>query len=197
MEKLRDLVLAAERKNTNHWGQWFSSEQDLRDIFTEDTIRNALCDENIQDDCKIDPEHIEQAVKFVIYGAFKIFAILVHIRHTSSLLRFIETDNYQTGLDSRLPFEERRLKAILKDPASQEFYERQWHFIAPVFCDSVFRRILPPETILPITHQEFLGKGSFGIVYGINIAPSHQQFKSNTSDCQPVCPSRPFSTASH
>lgn len=188
MEKLRKSVLAAERRNRNFRGHYFSSEQDIREILTEDAVRNALCDKTAGDNCNIAAEHIEHAVRFVADGAYRIFAILVHIRHTKSLLRFIEGDNYQKGLDSRLPFEKEMLKAIFGcEEAAHEFYERQWHFIAPVFCDSVLKRILPIETILPITKEEFLGKGSFGDVYRIDIAPSHQHFKSDKLNSQQVC----------
>lgn len=178
MEDLRNSILTAQSKNTNILGQCFVSDDDLHNVLTEDAVRKALCDRETNKDCKLEPFHIDQAVNVVVHGAHRIFAILVYIRHTKSILQFIGVDNYQrSGLDHRLPFEKGQLKVIF--PASttvDEFYERQWHFTAPIFCDSVITRILPPEIILPIIEEELLGAGGFGDVYSIKIASSHQRF---------------------
>lgn len=178
MEDLRNSILTAQNKNRNINGQCFVSDDDLLNVLTKDAVRKALCDREINKDCKLEPFHIDQAVNAVVHGAHRIFAILVYIRYTKSILQFIESDNYQgSGLDHRLPFEKGQLKAIF--PASttvDEFYERQWHFTAPIFCDSSIKRILPPEIILPIIEEESLGDGAFGNVYSIKIASSHQRF---------------------
>ena len=178
MEDLRNSILTAQNKNKNTNGQCFVSDDDLRNVLTEDAIRKALCDREINKDCKLETFHIDQAVNVVVHGAHRIFAILVYIRHTKSILQFIKADNYQSsGLDHRLPFEKEQLRAIFPAPTTvDEFYERQWHFTAPIFCDSSIKRILPPEIILPIIEEESLGDGAFGNVYSIKIASSHQRF---------------------
>lgn len=178
MEDLRNSILTAQNKNTNIRGQCFVSDDDLRKVLTEDAVHKALCDRETNKDCRLEPFHIDQAVNVVVHGAHRIFAILVYIRHTNSILQFIKVDNYQrSGLDHRLPFEKTQLLSIF--PArttADEFYERQWHFTAPIFCDSIITRMLPPEIILPIIEEEPLGAGGFGDVYSIKIASSHQCF---------------------
>lgn len=178
MEDLRNSILTAQNKNKNIRGQCFVSDDDLRNVLTEDAVRKALCDREINKDCKLESFHIDQAVNVVVHGAYRIFAILVYIRHTKSILHFIGGDNYQrSGLDHRLPFEKGQLQVIFPAPTIvDEFYERQWHFTAPIFCDSIITRILPPETILPIIEEELIGAGGFGDVYSIKIASSHQRF---------------------
>jgi hypothetical protein len=193
MEDLRNSILTAQNKNRNVHGQCFVSDDDLRDVLTEDAVRKALRDRETTTDCKLEPFHIDQAVNVVVHGAHRIFAILVHIRHTKSILQFIEGDNYQSsGLDHRLPFEKGQLHAIFPAPTTvDEFYERQWHFTAPIFCDSIVTRILPPEIILPIIEEESLGAGGFGEVYSIKIASSHQRFDSVSRSQQEVSQTRP------
>lgn len=170
--------MTVQNRNKNIHGQCFVSNDDLREVLTEDAVRKALCDTEISKDCKLEPFLIDQAIDVVVHGAHRIFAILVYIRHTKSILQFIEGDNYQSsGLDHRLPFEKGQLQAIFPIPITvDEFYERQWHFTAPIFCDSIVTRILPPEIILPIIEEEPLGKGAFGHVYSIKIASSHQRY---------------------
>ncbi|KAF7502473.1 hypothetical protein GJ744_005688 [Endocarpon pusillum] len=179
MEDLRKSILTAQNKNRNIHGQCFVSDDDLRDVLTEEAVRKALRDRETTNDCKLEPFHIDHAVHVVLHGARRTFAILVHIRHTKSILQFIEGDKYQgSRLDDRLPFEKEQLQAIFPAPTIvDEFYERQWHFTAPIFCDSIVTRILPPEMILPIIEEESLGAGGFGDVYGIKIASSHQRFE--------------------
>ena len=180
MEGLRKSILTAQNKNKNIYRQCFGSEDDLRDILTKEAVRKALCETEITKDCKLEPFHIDHVIDVIVHGAHRIFAILVIIRHIKSILLFIEGDKYQgSKLDHKLPFEKEQLQAIFLDSTTaDEFYERQWHFTAPIFCDSIVTRILPPEIILPIIEEESLGEGAFGEVYGIKIASSHQRFDS-------------------
>lgn len=193
MEDLRNSILTAQNKNRNIHGQCFVSDDDLRDVLTEDAVRRALRDREINKDCRLESFHIDQAVDVVVHGAHRVFAILVHIRHTKSILQFIGGDNYQSsGLDHRLPFEKGHLQAIFPAPTTaDEFYERQWHFTAPIFCDSIITRILPPEIILPIIEEEPLGTGGFGDIYSIKIASSHQRFDGVSQSQREVSQERP------
>ena len=173
MEGLRNSILTLQRLNV--YNENFVSSDDLRKVLTEDALRSALRDRISTDDCRLEPYNIEDVLKAVIQGAHRIFAILVHIRRTSSILQFMRHDRYQaSGLDNRLPFRMEELRAIF--PAQivrNEFYERQWHYSSPVFCDSVVIRDLPVNTILPFVNEEPLGDGAFGDVYRIEIPPSH------------------------
>jgi len=115
---------------------------------------------------------------------------LVHIRQTKSIRQFIENDQFQgSGLDRGLPFDKDKLLGILSVPVTaKEFYEQQWHFVAPKFSESVFTRTLPPKTILPFIkqQQQHLGEGGFGSVYNIEIASSHQLFHCTSWDVKEV-----------
>lgn len=197
MKDLRNSVLTVQNKNTNIRGQCFVSDDDLRNVLTEHAVRKALCDRETNKNCKLEPFHIDQAVNVVIYGAHRIFAILVYIRHTKSILQFIGGDNYQRSrLDHRLPLEKGQLQVIFPAPTTvDEFYERQWHFTAPIFCDSIITRILPPEIILSIIEEEALGAGGFGDVYSIKIASSHQRFDGVSQSQRDVSHELPASLA--
>jgi hypothetical protein len=188
MEKLRNSILELQNKNKNFRRQSFVSEQALAELLTRDAVYQALSDERASDDCKLAPFHIEQAIDVVVNGSHKIFAILVHIRQTKSIRQFIENDPFRgSGLDRGLPFDEAKLCDILSEPViANEFYERQWHFVAPKFSESVFTRTLPQETILPFIKQQLLGEGGFGDVYNIEIASSHQLFHCTSWDVKQV-----------
>src|SRR5271170_8126541 len=147
MEKLRNKIL--ELQNENFRRQYFVSEQDLGELLTRDVVYQALSDERASDNCKLEPFHIEQVVDVVVNGGHKVFAILVHIRQTKSIRQFIENDQFQgSSIDRGLPFDKAKLRGILSPATANEFYERQWHFVAPKFSESVFTRTLPPEMIL-------------------------------------------------
>jgi hypothetical protein len=184
MDELRGAILEVQNKHRNVQGRCFVAEEDLRAVLTRDTVNQALYDKDIDKNCKLEPYHIDEAVNVVINGAHRVFAILVLIRYTKFILQFIQGDNYQgSGLDQRLPFDKDQLRSIFQAQAPiEEFYDKQWHFTAPIFSDSVFTRLLPRETILPITEEEQLGEGGFGNVYRIAIPPSHQRFQSISRD---------------
>lgn len=182
MEELRDSVLKVQNKYKNPRGQHFVSNQELYEVLSRDSVHKALHDKDISNSCKLEVYHIDHAVDAIISGAHRIFAILVYIRNTKCIRHFIEGDKYKgSGLDHGLPFDKENLRTILPtELIADEFYERQWHFSAPIFSDSVFSRALPPETILPFTNEQRLGEGGFGDVYSINIEPSHQRYCDNS-----------------
>jgi hypothetical protein len=194
MDELRGAILEVQNKHRNVQGRCFVAEEDLRAVLTRGAVNQALYDKDIDKNCKLELYHIDEAVDVVINGAHRVFAILVLIRYTKFILQFIQGDNYQgSGLDQRLPFDKDRLRSIFHAQAPiEEFYDKQWHFTAPIFSDSVFTRLLPRETILPITEEEQLGEGGFGNVYRITIPPSHQRFQSISRDRE-VGQSRPSS----
>ena len=178
MDKLRNAIVESQYKNKDNRGRCFVSGPDIQGLLTRGAVREALYDKNASANCKLEPYLVDQAVEVVNNGAHRIFAILIHIRHTKSICHFFEHDRSQNlELDHALPFDQSTLYAILKDhTVAGEFYERQWHFAAPVFSDNIFTKVLPPETILPFTKDEIIGAGGFGDVYSIEIEPSHRRF---------------------
>ena len=122
MEKLRNMILEVQNKNRNVQNRCFVSDQDLCEVVTRDTVHEALCD-TVDDNCQLALYQINDVVNVVINGARRIFAILVHIRHTKSIRQFIEDDKYcASELDHGLPFDMAKLSAILSArPIVDEF----------------------------------------------------------------------------
>lgn len=180
MDKLRNLIFEVRSKNENIDGHYFVADQDLRDVMTQDVVREALLDQDINRKSRLEPYHVDHAASVIASGAHKIFAILVLIDYTKAIRQFIENDNYQSSsLDHGLPYDKVKLRELLPtERVVTDFFEKQWHFTTPMFSDSVFHRFLPRETILPIIKQDWLSSGGFGEVYSIEIPSSHQRFHS-------------------
>ena len=174
MDKLRDSIFEARTKHENVDGRSFVAEQDLRNVIIPDVVREALLSEDVNENCRLEPYYVDNAVDVVVKGAHKIFAILVLVDYTRAIRQFIEDDKYQnSSLDHGLPFDKTTLRKMLpNERVVTRFYEEQWHFTAPVFSDSVFQRSFPRETILPFVRQDWLSSGGFGDVYSIEIPSS-------------------------
>jgi serine/threonine protein kinase len=172
IENLYDMIFDVWSTNTNVEGNHFVSGQPLRQILTRDAIRDALLDRKI-----FAPYHVDQVIDAVLKGAHKTFAILVLIKQPKCIRKFIEHDQYHSsGLDRGLPFEEEKLSIMLPSRRiAVAFREKQWGFIAPIFCESIFTRTLPSMAVLPFLQEEKVGCGGFGEVYMIRIASSHQR----------------------
>lgn len=180
MDPLRtDICRALKYKSPN--GHPFASRDDICAIMTKEKVLAALQDSNYAQHCKFDPEHIPNVLENILRGAQRIFAILVEIQATRFIQCFIQDDSYQgDALDSRLPFTSGNLNRILNTKdlphISRDFFLKQWHFTAPIFCDTTFTRALAPETILPFTKSEKLGEGSFGQVWRIEIPAANHRY---------------------
>ncbi|KAL8923159.1 MAG: hypothetical protein Q9172_003256 [Xanthocarpia lactea] len=117
----------------------------------------------------------EEVIRIVLNGARRLFAILLLLGQQSSILRFIEKDQFQfIRLDDKLPLTLPVLKEILlSDTTAEEFSDLQWEFTAPEFSYSALHRTLHPSTILPfIGNPKFLGEGGFGRVSEVSL-PQH------------------------
>lgn len=102
-----------------------------------------------------------------MYGAKKILAILLLLRQQSSIIRFIERDQFQASkLDSKLPLSLPALEEYLPSHSvALEFYDLQWEFTYPGFSHTVLHRSLDSNTVLPFVGEpKHLGEGGFGIV---------------------------------
>lgn len=176
MNRLIHIIIRQQQKD--YRDRSFFSQEAIKSAITEDVIRQAFRDKDNNSDCKLALDHIDSAVKAILNGGHRIFAILALIRQTSLIQNFIEFDSFQeSGLDQGLPFEWTRLQRILVfETVAKEFFEKQWSFSSPVFSSSVFSRPLPKQTIFPFTKQQRLDEGAFGIVYEIQIPKSHHRF---------------------
>jgi len=132
---------------------------------TDDVVRNSL-----KAMASLEVYESNELIRIVCGGARKVLAILILIGHVEYIKQFIEADQFQPSrLDHRLPFELLWLENRLKRPRAKLFYETQWEFTSPVFSESVLRRKFDDHTILPFTHENYIGKGGFGMVYEIEI----------------------------
>ena len=178
MEELRRTIVKIQNKYTNHEGRSFINDQDLQKVLSFDTIYAALHDNNMEENCKIEPYHVDEIVNIISAGARKTFAILVCIRYVKVISCFLANDKCRAPeLDHMLPLDKSSLQAIFDDQIFvNEFWERQWHYIAPVLSETVLLRSFPKETIMPFFHNDFFASGGFGDVYNIDIEPSHRRF---------------------
>jgi len=187
MNRLIRIILAQEQRDFRD--RPFYSSEPLRREITEDIIRDAFRDKNAGAECRLAPEFIESAVQAILNGGHRVFAILSLNRHARLIRNFAESDSSQDSkLDQGLPFEQLRLQHILDDePTAREFFNRQWSFTSPVFSSSVFTKSFPQQTIFPFLEQRKLDEGTFGVVFDLNIAPSHHKFATGAVSVCPVC----------
>jgi hypothetical protein len=180
MEQLRSKI--SELRIANTESRYFVPYQALNKVITESATREALLD------CKTAIEHLDELVHHITKGARAVFAILLLIRKAEYTSHFTKNDQFQLNtspLDNKIPFRRDVLARILPHGTSQEFYEKQWEFAAPVFARTTLPRALETDTILPILKDTPIGEGGFGAVHEILIHASHQRFEN--SDGQMVC----------
>lgn len=151
--------------------QKFVPEGKLHDLLNEDVITKSIRS------CGIEYYKHAETVDTIANGARKIFAILVLLNQEAAITKFIENDQLQCSqLDSKLPFPLSILESMDFDGA-QDFYERQWEFVSPIFSDLTTHRVLHNNMRLPIMESKYLGEGGFGRVFTIVIHQNHQHFR--------------------
>lgn len=150
--------------------QWFIPQQSLRQLMSKDKIREALRESGTK------AYLLDETTSFVFKNGVKIFSILILIHQSSLIDCFIKSDQLQ---DRRLPFDSEFLKnEILIDYTqenAQEFYEKQWEFIAPEFFRGTLTRSLNKNVVLPFITNKEIDEGGFGTVYEIALHPDHQK----------------------
>ncbi|KAL8646583.1 MAG: hypothetical protein Q9226_006797 [Calogaya cf. arnoldii] len=117
--------------------------------------------------CEIPVFRKQEIIQLVLYGARKVLAILIVLRQPSTIIRFIERDQFQASkLDSKLPLDLQALQGYLPSHSiALEFYDLQWEFTYPEFFLTVLHRSLDPNTVLPfVGDPKYLGEGGFGTV---------------------------------
>jgi hypothetical protein len=172
MEEIRDTINALRRENFE--GKSYIPETLLYNVLSEDIVYQVL-----QSCTNILPQQLGDVAEVVTIGARKILAILILDGHVDYIISFISADQYQESkLDHRLPFDLSNLKGLLhRSPVHGKlFFDRQWEFLSPMFSESVLRRQLDKHTILPITSENYISKGSFGTVWEIHLDQERNMF---------------------
>ena len=156
--------------------RYFIPDSDLRSCLDEVVVAEAL------KSCAIDFYKQDEFCDIICHGALKLFAILIAIGLQGQVGQFIERDGLQDlALDSKLPFRREFALECLEDPvAADEFCEKQWEFIAPLFASDRSHRILADDTVLPFIEDAELNQGSFGKIYKIALPLQHQSITGAT-----------------
>ncbi len=170
MPKLRDQLLSL-RPRVGGEDRYIIPHQALHRLMTRDVVLDAI--KNCED---IPVFHQDSTVDAIMRGGRKIFSVLVLLKGEEwSITKFREHDQLQNSrLDARLPFSIDTLNLIVLEIAD-EFYEKQWELIGPIFSKDIVHRFLQPETRLPFIHNEKIGEGGFGVVYKVKLDPDHQK----------------------
>ncbi|KAF2648100.1 kinase-like protein [Lophiostoma macrostomum CBS 122681] len=141
-------------------------------------VKGVLNKENVSAallESKVERQDLESTTVYILRGARRIFAILLHIYEVKSILKFIAYDELQPkSLDQSLPFRQDVLHFLPTETAGR-FCEAQWQFSAPTFSRNFAHRELSKRTVMPITRSIHIGKGSVGQVYEIELHPGHHK----------------------
>ncbi len=159
MAHLREAIISLRMKNFE--SRNFVVYELLCDLMDHDFVKLAI------ESCKIPVYRRHEVVQIVLYGARKTLAILILLNEQSSIISFIERDQFQASkLDSKLPLTLQTLEEQLPSSSiASEFYDLQWEFTYPGFSHTVLHRSLDPNTVLPfIGDPKQLGEGGFGTV---------------------------------
>ena len=150
MDQLQDII------NTNNQ----ISLEELRALLTPDFVHECLKSSGITSTSDL--------VDFIITKASKLFAVLVLIERVDSLTTLVES-----GWDDGVwPLSEAEIPQFDDIQKRQEFIEKQW-LIPPVFTKERHME-LPGDAPLPL-RKEYIGNGSFGVVWKVKFFPGHFQ----------------------
>jgi hypothetical protein len=118
-----------------------------------------------------------QVADAVFQNGLRLFATLASIRSIRFITRFLEREQVpRTGLDSKFPWSESILLPILEDSKRcSSFLKKQWRFLAPIFRQDQYQRVLDDRTLLPFLSQTLLKQGGFSKVFKVTIDRSHHQ----------------------
>lgn len=125
-------------------------------------------------DCPFHPHKRDQIRDAIIANGIITFCILVYKRNERFMTKFLECDLYN-ALDYRLPLDEKSLRGIAQEPAS-DFFEAQWEFRPVILARNRYVQI-DDECVLPFVDDEHDGKrdGSFGVIHTVVIKSSMQK----------------------
>ncbi len=144
-------------------------------ILTADAVRSVVRE------CGIDTHRQSEVIQIIEDGGRKTLAILLDLRLPELFTQFVEIDQYSTGVDMKLPYDQRTLESILPFNAARKFHDTQWEFIAPRFRKGMGHRKLEFNTILPFIETKRLGEDAFSEVRAVAIHPDHSNFEEASS----------------
>ncbi|EWC47292.1 hypothetical protein DRE_03411 [Drechslerella stenobrocha 248] len=161
----------ANEGDVEHHG--FIPLQSLYRLLTTKEIECAVARARAENEGEGVPFYHEiDTVNWIITKGKRIFAILAALGSQERLIpAFIEHD-FQ-AVDEKLPFSLDLLQRIVPGIA-QQFYDKQWEFVSPIWSRNVIHRELPPEIRLPFTYNHRIDAGGFGEIYEIRLHPDHQ-----------------------
>ncbi|KAK8135513.1 hypothetical protein PG984_003453 [Apiospora sp. TS-2023a] len=168
MESLEDEIIDLRRENCQ--SRYFVPHDALMQTLNEDRVKFVLS--------KAVPAHsVEESFQNIFPNGRKVLGILLKIRKTHLISKFIEHDQLRLQqIDYRLPFSDADLEPLMSQREAKLFQEAQWEFIAPTFSPFSIHRTFKWRTVLPFLKEEPNGEGSFGIVTHVTIDSAHQSF---------------------
>ncbi|KAI9785126.1 MAG: hypothetical protein M1839_000764 [Geoglossum umbratile] len=169
MTQLRSQILSLRRQPADD-DRHYIPHKPLYRLMTRDAVFDAAkgCGQ-------IPLYHLDRIVDRIVKGGRRVFAILILREKEGFVSRFIEHDQLQNSqLDAQLPLSFETLRLIVPEIVD-DFYEKQWEFVAPIFSRDVVHRFLPKETRLPFTSDKVIGSGGFGVVSEIKLDQDHQR----------------------
>lgn len=167
MNVLRDELVKITKEN--HEDACYCPWSKLNLVFNESNVKEAIKESNIQ------PYQQAEAVESILRGGKRIFATLIYIKSTSSIVKFMERDHLQhQPLDARLPYRKTELVSILGETEGALFYHSQWMVSAPVFHADLSHRSFDRAVVLPFILDKMIDSGAYGDVYETTIDPEHQ-----------------------
>lgn len=149
-------------------------------LVTVESIVKELDDKDVLGPGDLDLEtdtNKRRLVDFILAEAKVVFATtVVSMPNGSNLKVVMQTFMDRGRVDDELPFTREDLRPILKSKAFiNDFFEKQWGFLAPVFSPPRFEFNLATNVILPfvIKDRRTVRKGSFGEVFEVKVHKAH------------------------
>lgn len=174
MDQLQRAIQQLRRKN--YQSRYFVPRKALLNLLQRQTVEAVLKD-------KIPPRYLDDVTDSISHNGFLTFAILVVINGVEDITKLIEQDQLQRGqLDYKLPYDLGYLQGIIGEFRGEQFVERQWEFVAPVFSPFVVQRRLADDTVLPFIKEKPIARGSFGQVYHVTIDSEHQEWDNPSTE---------------
>jgi hypothetical protein len=166
-QQLRSRIWSLRVQNSD--GRHFVPQGEVNPIFTPDNVYAALKESGVEQ------HDLATSTDVVLSRAQRVFAILITIYEAKFVLSFIANEQLQgNSLDLALPYRKEAL-GFLHSETAQRFYEAQWEFAAPVLSRYFQHRYLDPLVVMPFITSKFIGRGSSGIVYELEVHPQHHE----------------------
>ncbi|KAJ8132965.1 hypothetical protein O1611_g659 [Lasiodiplodia mahajangana] len=139
-------------------------------------LNNLISEESVlqivEEDETLESSEKKEFSDYLYKNARVLFALFVYYGLPLALLRMLPC------ADNGLPMHEKKIAKFSEiDGADFRFIQHipggQWIFLAPRFSLGGIHQILDPNVILPFQSMEKIGAGASGMVYRVEIEPSH------------------------